>query len=204
MSSVRKNLVFWIVAAFVIYLFWSVSSRIQKNERQLSFSEFMEQLERGHVAKVTIRGSSAGSEIVGEFKNDQAFRTFAPPGVQGLVTTLLEHKVEVKARDANSSSWLGHIISWTPIVILIAFLIFFMRQMAGSPAASQAERRLAAKARIHDLLARNGDEGLSQEEISEKLEFTDREELQTVLYQMLREDTVVFTAGRKYRPRVEV
>jgi cell division protease FtsH len=198
MSSVRKNLVFWIVAAFVIYLFWSVSSRIQKNERQLSFSEFMDQLERGHVARVTITGSSAGSEIVGEYKTAQSFRTFAPPGVQGLVTTLLEHKVEVKARDANSSSLLGHFISWTPIVIMIAFLIFFMRQMAGSPEASQAERRLEAKARIHDLLARS-DEGLSQDEISAKLGCTDREELQTVLYQMLREGTVVFTAARTYR-----
>ncbi len=45
---------------------------------------------------------------------------------------MLDKGVEVTARDANSSSWLGHIISWTPIVIMIAFLIFFMRQMQGS------------------------------------------------------------------------
>ncbi len=127
-----KNLMFWMVAALVIFLFWSVSSRIQKNERQLSFSDFMAQLERGHVAKVTITGSTAGSQIAGEFKNGQSFRTFAPPQVENLVNTMLDKAVEVNARDANSSSWLGHIISWTPIVIMIAFLIFFMRQMQGS------------------------------------------------------------------------
>ncbi|HXV60840.1 MAG TPA: ATP-dependent zinc metalloprotease FtsH [Vicinamibacteria bacterium] len=127
-----KNLMFWMVAALVIFLFWSVSSRIQKNERELSFSDFMAQLERGHVAKVTITGTGAGSQIVGEFKNGQSIRTFAPPQVDNLVNTMLDKGVEVRARDANSSSWIGHIISWTPIVIMIAFLIFFMRQMQGS------------------------------------------------------------------------
>ncbi len=127
-----KNLMFWMVAALVIFLFWSVSSRIQKNERQLTFSDFMGQLDRGHVAKVTITGTGAGSQIAGEFKNGQSFRTFAPPQIENLVNTMLDKGVEVSARDANSSSWLGHIISWTPIVIMIAFLIFFMRQMQGS------------------------------------------------------------------------
>ena len=132
MNSTMKNLMFWMVAALVIFLFWSVSSRIQKNERQLSFSDFMAQLDRGHVAKVVITGTGAGSQIVGEFKNGQSIRTFAPPQMENLVNVMLEKGVEVTARDANSSSWLGHIISWTPIVIMIAFLIFFMRQMQGS------------------------------------------------------------------------
>jgi cell division protease FtsH len=126
-----KNLMFWMVAALVIFLFWSVSSRIQNNDRDLSFSDFMAQLDRGHVAKVIITGSDAGSQIIGEFKNGQSIRTYAPP-MDNLVSVMLEKGVEVTARDANSSSWLTHIISWTPIVIMIAFLIFFMRQMQGS------------------------------------------------------------------------
>ena len=120
------------VAALVIFLFWSVSSRIQNNERQLSFSDFMAQLERGHVARVTITGTGAGSEILGEFKNGQSIKTFAPPQMENLVNLMLDKGVEVTARDANSSSWLGHLISWTPIIIMIAFLVFFMRQMQGS------------------------------------------------------------------------
>ncbi len=127
-----KNLMFWMVAALVIFLFWTVQSRIQKNEHVLSFSDFMAQLERGSVAKVIMTGSGAGSQITGEFKNAQTFRTFAPPQIENLVNIMLDKGVEVSARDANSSSWLGHIISWTPIVIMIAFLIFFMRQMQGS------------------------------------------------------------------------
>ena len=123
---------FWMVSALVIFLFWSVSSRIQDNDRQLSFSDFMGQLDRGHVAKVTITGTGAGSQIVGEFKNGQSITTFAPPQMENLVNVMLDKGVEVTARDANSASWFTHLISWTPIIIMIAFLIFFIRQMQGS------------------------------------------------------------------------
>jgi len=198
MNSTMKNLMFWLVAALVIFLFWSVSSRIQKNERLLRFSDFVAQVERGHVQRVTITGSNAGSRIDGEFKNGQKFRTFAPPQAGNLVNTMMEKGVEVTAMDPNSSTWLGHIISWTPIVIMIAFLIFFMRQMRNSPEASSARRRLVLKARVFELLSRS-DEDLSQAQISAMLSVPDGEEMRTTLYQMLREETIVFTTERKYR-----
>jgi ATP-dependent Zn protease len=198
MKPVQKHLLAWMVAALVILLFWRVSARI--HERELSFSDFMAQLERGHVAKVIITGSSSGSQIVGEFKNGQSFRTFAPPQAPQLVSKLLEKNVVVNARDANSSSWLGHVISWTPIVIMIAFLIFFMRQMQGSSGVNHAEDRLRAKAQIHELLSRTG-EPMSEQEMFEELSARESAELRIVLYEMLRDGTVVFTSDRKYRAK---
>ena len=198
MSATVKNLIFWVIATLVIFLFWSVSSRVQKTERQLRYSQFVAQVDREHVRKVTITGSNAGSRIDGEFKNGQKFRTFVPPHAGNLVTKMMEKGVEVTARDANSSSWLGHIISWTPIVIMIAFLIFFMRQMTTSPAASIAASRLELMARVHELLS-GSDEDLSMEGISRKLLDADEDELRTALYQMLREETILFTTERRYR-----
>jgi len=132
LNSTMKNLMFWMVAALLIMLFWSVSSRIQQKEKQLTFSDFMEQVDRGSVAEVTITGSSAGSQIVGTLKNGDPIRTFAPPQYVTLVDKLLSQGVEVSARDANGSSVWAHLINWTPIIIMIAFLVFFMRQMQGS------------------------------------------------------------------------
>ncbi len=132
MNSTMKNLMFWMVAALLIMLFWSVSSRIQQNENQLTFSNFMEYVDRGSVAEVTITGSSAGSQIVGTLNNGDPIRTFAPPQYESLVDKLLAQGVEVSARDANGSSVWAHLINWTPIIIMIAFLVFFMRQMQGS------------------------------------------------------------------------
>jgi len=198
MTSTAKNLLSWLAAALVIFLFWMASARIQRTERELSYSDFLVQLERGHVGEVTITGNS----ISGVFKNGHGFRTYAPPQAPGLVNRLLEKGVVVNARDTGSSSWLGHLISWTPIVIMIAFLIFFMRQMTSSPAASRAERRLSTKARVHQLLS-GSEQELSFDEISERIAARDRADLGEVLYQMLREETVVFTARRKYRVNTE-
>ena len=57
LNSTMKNLMFWMVAALLIMLFWSVSSRIQQKEKDLTFSEFMEHVDQGSVAAVTITGS---------------------------------------------------------------------------------------------------------------------------------------------------
>jgi ATP-dependent Zn protease len=190
MNWTIKNVLYWMVAALVIFLFWNVSSRIQKNERQLRFSEFMVQLERDHVNDVTITGNS----ILGEFKNGQAFRTYVPPQTEGLVDKLLEKGVTVNARDVNSSSWLGHIISWTPIVIMIAFLIFFMRQLQGG-----TDQR--TQARIWYLLSRSK-EGLSEAEISSGVPGASGAAIRDALYRMVRERTIVFTTEGKYRVKV--
>ena len=132
LNSTMKNLMFWMVAFLLIMLFWSVSSRLQNEETQLTFSNFMEYVDRGSVADVTITGSSAGSQIVGTLQNGESIRTFAPPQYESLVDKLLAQGVEVSARDANGSSVWAHLVNWTPIIIMIAFLVFFMRQMQGS------------------------------------------------------------------------
>jgi cell division protease FtsH len=198
MNSTMKNLMFWMVAALALFLFWSVSARIQKNERRPSFSDFMEQLERGHVARVTLTSSSAGSRIEGEFKNGQSFRTFAPSQFETLGNILLAKGVQVDARDVDSSSWPAHFISFTPILIVIAFLVFFLRQRG--VAASRFENRLRAKAQIYELLSRTANP-LSDDEVFEELSEEKNTELRIVLYEMLRDGTVVFTSDRKYRAR---
>jgi hypothetical protein len=189
MRPTLKFILWWMVAALVIFLFWNVSARIQKNEPHLSFSDFLVQLERGHVNDVTITGNF----ISGTFKNGQSFRTYAPPQADGLVERLLDKGIVVNARDVNSSSWLEHLISWTPIVIMIAFLIFFMRQMQGSTDSETS-------ARIWTILS-GSEADLSAAELASRLPTVSEEKLQRALYGMLREGTIVLTAARKYRAR---
>ena len=71
------------------------------------------------------------------------------------------------------------------------------RRVSILPGRKRAERKLELKARIHELLA-GSDAGLSDAEISSKLSESNAE-LQRALYEMLREETIVFTTERKYR-----
>jgi hypothetical protein len=198
-----KNLMFWLVAALVIFLFWSVSSRIQRDERQIRYTELLRYLEAGTILEVTVTGNDRGSEIVGTFRNGEHFRTFAPPHAYDLLDRILAAGVEVNARSESTTSWSGHLVSWTPIVIMIAFLVFFLRAGSQSKAYDAFQWRLAAKGRALERLV-SSREDLPEEEIlscllgDEKPKTRDAEAWKA-LYEMLAEKTIEITDQKRYR-----
>ena len=70
-----------------------------------------------------------GNEIAGTTTSGSRFRTYAPPQYEGLVNKLVERDVAVEAREAASSPWATLLYSWAPILLIIGFWIFFMRQV---------------------------------------------------------------------------
>ena len=125
MNSIPKSLVFWMALVVVGVLVWNFSTRFQTSANPLTFSEFMTSVDAGQIARVTI----TGNEITGVSKGDENFRTYAPPQFEGLANRLLERGVVVSAREAATSPWTLLLYSWAPILLMIGFFIFFMRQM---------------------------------------------------------------------------
>jgi cell division protease FtsH len=110
-----------VVAAAV----WNFSTQMQTSAKPLSFSEFMAAVDAGQVEKVTI----VGYDITGTKKDNEAFRTYAPPQYDGLANKLIERNVVVTAREATASPWAAILYTWAPILLMIGFWLFFMRQM---------------------------------------------------------------------------
>jgi len=125
LNSTLKSLVFWMVLVVVGVLVWNFSSRFQRNENPISFSEFISFVDAGHVARVTI----TGHEVTGTTKTNEAFKTVAPLQYEGLANRLIERNVIVHAKEQAASPWATLLMSWAPILLLIGFWIFFMRQM---------------------------------------------------------------------------
>ena len=125
MNSTLKNLVFWMALVVVGVLVWNFSTGLQTSAKPLTFSEFMTSVDAGDIARVTI----TGNEITGASKGNESFRTYAPPQFEGLANRLLERGVVVTAREPAASPWTALLYSWAPILLMIGFWIFFMRQM---------------------------------------------------------------------------
>src|SRR5262245_31238324 len=106
-------------------LVWNVSTRFQPSQKPQSFSEFMANVDSGQVARVTI----TGNEITYTSKANENFRTYAPSQYEGLANKLIERGVVVAAREPSTSPWAALLYSWAPILLMIGFWIFFMRQM---------------------------------------------------------------------------
>ena len=126
MNSTLKSLLFWMVLVLVAVLIWNFSTNFQQRDSVISFSEFMEKVNTGQVASVTI----TGSEVVGVYKAaNETFRTYAPSQYEALVNKLLEKDVKVTAKEQAASPWSTIFYSWAPILLMIGFWIFLMRQM---------------------------------------------------------------------------
>jgi len=125
LNSTLRSLVFWIALVLILGLVWNFSGRFQTANKPETFSEFMTKVDAAQVARVTI----TGKEITYTAKNGENFRTYAPPQYEGLANKLLERNVVVAAREPTASPWATLLYSWAPILLMIGFWIFFMRQM---------------------------------------------------------------------------
>ena len=125
MKPSLKNLMFWMALVVVGVLIWNFSTNFQAGDRAEIFSEFIALVDQGQIDEVTI----SGNEISGTTRDGTRFRTYAPPQYEGLANTLLERGVRVTAKEATSSPWATLLYSWAPVLLIIGFWIFFMRQM---------------------------------------------------------------------------
>jgi len=131
LNGLVKNLVIWVVIAVVLMsVFNNFSPEPQEEARSMTYSSFINDVNAGRVQSVTIEGNTIrGTTIEG-----RSFRTESPndPGLMG---DLLANNVEVRVQEAQGRSMLTDIlISWFPMLLLIAVWIYFMRQMQGGGA----------------------------------------------------------------------
>jgi cell division protease FtsH len=120
-----RSIIFWIAAGIIIIVLYSLLQTPGAIKKEINFSDFMDEIERGNINEVTI----TGSQLKGNFTDGQAFKSVAPPQYDDFVKILREQNVIITVKDANRSPWFSYLFTWFPILILILFWVFFMRQM---------------------------------------------------------------------------
>jgi len=124
-SSTLKSLLFWIALAVIGVLIWNVSTKFQQTEQGVSFSQFMSWVDAGNVQRVLI----TGQEITGTTKEGEAFHTYAPEQYEGLANKLYDRGIQIQSKERTASPWATLLYSWGPMLLIIGFWVFFMRQM---------------------------------------------------------------------------
>ena len=125
MNSTTRSLLFWMVPVVVVVLIFNLSSQFGNAESPLAFSDFIRRVETGQVARVEL----TGNEVVGTSSSGEQFSTYAPTQYEGLANLLIDANVEVHAKEAAASPWATLLYSWAPILLIIGFWVFFMRQV---------------------------------------------------------------------------
>ena len=139
-----RNLVMWAIIVFLtigLYNMFKHPQNIQQ-KNDISFSEFLKEVDNGRVAQVNIEGNN----ISGILSNGKNFKTYAPND-PNLVEKLSNKGVGITATPTEDKmpSLLGVLLSWFPMLLLIGVWIFFMRQMQGGKGGAMGFGRSKAK-----------------------------------------------------------
>ncbi len=110
----------------MLMLFNVVGPR-ESDERKITFSEFISQIESGSVLEVSIRGS----QVHGVSNTNGSFQTQVP-NYPALFEILDRHQVRVRVEPTNQTNlFLAILNSWLPMILIIGIWLFFMRQVQG-------------------------------------------------------------------------
>lgn len=131
MNPNYRNFALWAIIALMLIALFNMfqSPSEQTATRDLSYTQFLQDVQTGRVQSVTI----AGDRIIGTYGDTGVtFQTYSP-GDTGLVARLEERGVEIRARPESdgSNSLTSVLLSWLPMIIILGVWIFFMRQMQG-------------------------------------------------------------------------
>ena len=140
-----KNLAMWVIIVLLtigLYNVFNSPQRSLNKSNNIIFSEFLTEVRDGRVVKVEIQGNN----IRGIMSNGEKFTTYSPND-PNLIEKLTEMGVSISAApiDEKMPSLLGVLLSWFPMLLLIAVWIFFMRQMQGGKGGAMGFGRSKAK-----------------------------------------------------------
>jgi len=123
-----RQIAFWVVLFLLILALFNLFSGGQgtMSSRSISYTEFLNSVENGEVASVTLDGERAVIRA-----NDGSTVTTIIPRGADITDRLLARKVDVRAEPQEQSGLLAYIGTLLPFIILIGIWLFLMNRMQG-------------------------------------------------------------------------
>jgi len=129
-----KTIVFWLVIGLSALLLWQVVKSGSQSTAlpEISYSQFMSDVEAGDVARVTISGDRARAEYRTPGKT---VRVVVPQSQNAMLEALRSKGAEIWFKDSGneSSTSLQLLGTWAPLILLGLLWLYMMRQMRKSP-----------------------------------------------------------------------
>jgi len=127
-----KNLLLWLVIGLTMMSLFNMFSTPAQKADKMAYSTFVEKVDGGLVETATIKDN----QVSGQFRDNagelKTFKVTVPVNDVTLSQRLLDQHVVVDVKAPDEVPFLlSVLISWFPMLLLIAVWVFFMRQMQG-------------------------------------------------------------------------
>ena len=161
----QRNIMVWALVGLFLLVVFNMIYQQPVRTNDYSYSEFLNKVSQQQISEVMIQGN----KISGKMIDGSAFSSYAPDDPK-LVEILLQRGITVKAGAADDSPWyVIFLTSWGPMLLLILFWVFFMRQMQGGGGKTMSFGRSRARMITQDLARVTFDNVAGVDEAKEEL-----------------------------------
>ena len=112
MRTCKRIVLFWVVLAVGGTLGWNAYTKFQPTDRNISFSQFLNDVDSRQIAAISI----SGDEVVGVNTRTGRFRTYAPRGYVGFVNRVIDRDVDVNV--VPEGFWSSRCAPWIAMFVL--------------------------------------------------------------------------------------
>ncbi len=130
---------FWLVIIVLLFFGFQLLYLDSKKEYNLSYSTFIQQVDRGNIAEATqnereITGRLAKKEMLatedGSQQQVESFKVILPVQDPKLIARIQENNPDAVIKGKISGmNWWGAVLTYLPFILIIAIWVFFLRQM---------------------------------------------------------------------------
>ena len=127
MNQTIRAIAVWVLIVLSGVLMWKVvqSGGAGAKVPEISFSNFMQSVDRGDVAEVVIRGTA---DVAGKFKNgNSGFHTTIPSNYPAIFDHLRDHNVTVMVRETGTNNWPNYLLNLSPLILFGALWFVMIR-----------------------------------------------------------------------------
>ena len=132
MNDFVKNIILWVVVAIVLMTaFEGFNSNFgSSSNNTVAYSTFLSDIKSNSLKDVDFQ---SGEDVISVTKNDGSqYQTVMPMYDEYLLSDLAKTNATITGQPKERRSlWTQILISWFPMVLLIGFYAFYMRQMQG-------------------------------------------------------------------------
>jgi cell division protease FtsH len=101
------------------------------HEDEPSYTNFLAKVQSGNVKDVTIYLSPNSAELQGEYRDSSKFRgvTIANTAIPDVTKAFQDQHVLYNYREVKDANWVSLLFNFGPLILLVFFWIFMMKQM---------------------------------------------------------------------------
>jgi len=131
MSPVVRTVLFWALMVALASVLWLTSNTPKGNGRSISYSDFLQQLDKNNIAAATFALSQNTADVSGNLREPvQEYRTTVPKeNVTDLTDRLRKAGANVSVSESSKQNWQTYLANLAPLLLLVGFWIFMMQRM---------------------------------------------------------------------------